>query len=77
MNVYVIFLSHGEYEDHVEVPVAVAKDHDTACLIAEALNEREEKYIEAVKKRLGLWWDVISDDCTFDVFGDPVPVMEV
>lgn len=71
---YVLLLSHGEYDDYVSYPVAIAKDADSAQLLAEALEAREPNYVvkvPEVKRWVGL------DAGEFSIDWCMVPVVEV
>ncbi len=61
---FVILISHGEYDDHVEIPVAVAPDLVTAQIISEALENREQPYFNEILTGVFLPLRDLSEFCT-------------
>ena len=43
---FVIILSHGDYDDHIEAPIMIVPDQDTAILICEAIRAEDPDYME-------------------------------
>lgn len=42
---FVIILSHGDYDDHIEAPIMIVPDEDTAILICEAIRAENPDYM--------------------------------
>lgn len=49
MTQYLLTLTDGEYDDFNEVPLMIVADKDEAYLIAEAIQNKEQPYLDIVK----------------------------
>ena len=74
MPAYVLMMSHGDYDEHVEYPVAIVKDEDSAQLLIEALEAREPKYVARVPE-IKRWVDLDAGEFSIDMC--MVPIVEV
>lgn len=74
MPAYILTLSHGDYDDHVEIPVAVVHDSDSATLLASALESRERQYVDKVPV-VRKWIELDAGDFSIDICA--VPIVEV
>lgn len=69
---FVIILSHGDYDDHIEAPIMIVPDQDTAILICEAIRAEDPDYMEYLP-------DCFKGDdaISFDVAWMELPVVSI
>ena len=47
---YMISFSHGEYDDFTRIPLFIVADKESAYLIREAIENKEQPYLDIAKK---------------------------
>ncbi len=72
-TMWIVSVTHGEYDDFTDTPVAVAPDYDTACLIGDALEKKEQPYFNQIMKNGFEHWI----DFDFGVNLQEVPLVQL
>jgi len=58
---------HGEYDDFSELPLMILPDRDTASLIMDAIEKREQPYLDMAKKAFhdDMYFESYINDSSF------------
>ena len=78
-NIYIIYFTHGEYNDYVAVPIGFTDNEDEAKLLIIALENREMKYVKKIPEKLcGYNFDeLMNPNFIWRVYISTIPRMSI